>query len=88
MTFLSFLASISGTILGLSGFPQVFKIFKRKSAKDIAPLTYWIVETGSVIWILYGLELKNLPIVLSNVLGFITTSLILIGYFRYGRSHK
>ncbi len=88
MTLLPFLASISGTILGLAGFPQVIKIFKRKSAKDIAPLTYWIVEIGSIIWILYGLELKNLPIVLANIFGFITTSLTLIGYHLYGRSHK
>lgn len=82
------MASISGTILGLSGFPQVFKIFKRKSAKDIAQTTYWIVELGSIIWILYGLELKNFPIVLANVLGFVTTSLILIGCYLYGKEAK
>jgi MtN3 and saliva related transmembrane protein len=85
MTILSFLASISGTVLGLSGVPQVLKIFRTKSAKDIAPSTYLIVETGSLIWILYGAELKNFPIILANLLGFATTSLILIGYWRYGR---
>lgn len=88
MTLLPFLASISGTVLGLSGFPQVIKIFRTKSAKDIAPLTYLIVEVGSIIWILYGLELKNFPIVLANILGFTTTSLILIGYYLYGRTRK
>ena len=86
MTVLPFLASISGTVLGLSGFPQVLKIFKTKSAKDISPLTYGIVELGSIIWILYGLEIKNFPIVLANVLGLITTSLVLVGYFLYGKS--
>ncbi|HZQ30008.1 MAG TPA: SemiSWEET family transporter [Patescibacteria group bacterium] len=88
MTLLPFLASISGTVLGLSGFPQVIKIFKTKSAKDIAPLTYLIIEIGSTIWILYGLELKIFPIVLANILGFTTTSLILIGYYLYGRTGK
>ncbi len=88
MTILSFLASISGVVLGLSGVPQVVKIFKTKSAKDIAPLTYLIVESGSIIWILYGLELKNFPIVLANILGFSSTTLILIGYYLYGRNKK
>lgn len=88
MTTLAFLASISGIILGLSGLPQVIKIFKRKRAKDISPLTYFIVEIGAVIWILYGLELNIFSIWFSNILGFITTTLILIGYFLYGRSKK
>ena len=85
MTILASLASVSGTVLGLSGVPQVLKIFKTKSAKDIAPSTYLIVETGSLIWILYGVELKNFPIVLANILGFATTTLVLIGYWLYGR---
>jgi len=88
MSFLPFLASVSGTVLGLSGLPQLVKIFKRKSAKDIAPSTYLMIEGGAIIWILYGLELKNFPIVLANILGFTTTSLILLGYYLYGRNRK
>lgn len=88
MTALAFLASVSGVIMGLAGVPQAIKIFRRKSAKDIAPLTYIIVEIGAVIWIFYGLELKIFPIVVGNILGFTTTSLILVGYYLYGRNKK
>ncbi len=88
MTPLALLATVVGIFLGLAGLPQAIKIFKRKSAKDISAASYLIVEFGSLIWILYALELKNLPILIPNILGFATTTLILMGYHRYGRSKK
>ena len=85
MSILALLASGMGVVLGLSGFPQVIKIFRTKSAKDLSLITYLIVEFGSVVWIAYGFELENFAILVSNILGFTTTTLILIGYFLYGR---
>lgn len=86
MSILASLATVSGIFLGLGAVPQAIKIFKRKSAQDIAPSTYWIAEVGSVIWILYGIELHNLPIIIPNILGFLTSTVILIGWFLYGKS--
>jgi MtN3 and saliva related transmembrane protein len=86
MTPLGFLATSVGIFLGLSNLPQAFKIFKRKSAKDISLVTYLIVEFGSIIWVFYGLEIKSFPIVIPNILGVAATTLVLIGYFLYGRS--
>lgn len=83
MTILAFLASISGVILGFSAFPQAIKIYKRKSVKDIAPLTYVVGEFGSIIWFLYGFELQNFSIILANIFGLATTSLILVQYYHY-----
>lgn len=88
MSNLAFLASISGIIMGISGFPQVIKIYKRKSAKDIAPLTYIIGEIGTIIWILYGLELNMFSIVVPNIFGLFTTSLVLIEYYSYTKKNK
>jgi len=85
MTILAYLATFTGIFMGIAGLPQVIKIFKTKSAKDISAITYLIIEFGAVIWILYGLELHNFTIVIPNALGFITTTLILIGYWLYGR---
>ncbi len=88
MTLLATLATIVGVFLGLANLPQALKIFKRKSAKDISLTSYLIVEFGSIVWVLYGLEIKSFPIVLPNVLGFLASSLVLVGYFLYGRSKK
>jgi uncharacterized protein with PQ loop repeat len=85
MTFLAFLASVSGIVLGFSGLFQVQRIYKTKSAKDIAPVTYWIAIVGSVIWIFYGIELVSYPLIFSNLLGFVVASLILRGCYLYGK---
>jgi MtN3 and saliva related transmembrane protein len=88
MTLLASLAAITGVFLGLGGLPQAIKIFRTKSAKDIAPASSVIGIIGSFIWILYGLELKNMPIVIPNILGIILATIILVGWFLYGKGSK
>lgn len=88
MTILASLATITGIFLGLGSLPQAIKIFRTKSARDIAPASYLIVVIGSFIWILYGLELKSLPIMIPNILGVVLGTVILIGWFRYGKPLK
>lgn len=85
MSLLGILATVTGIFLGLASLPQALKIFQYKSAKDISLVTCLIVEFGSLIWILYGLELHNFPIVIPNILGLLSNSLVLVGYFLYGR---
>jgi len=88
MTIIATLATITGVFLGLGSLPQAIKIFRTKSARDIAPTTYVIMVVGSFIWILYGLELKSLPIMIPNILGVILGAIILVGWLRYGKQSK
>jgi MtN3 and saliva related transmembrane protein len=88
MTILAGLATVTGVFLGLGSLPQATKIFQTKSAVDIAPLSYVIMVLGSSIWILYGLELKSLPIMIPNILGVILGTIILVGWFLYGKRRK
>jgi MtN3 and saliva related transmembrane protein len=88
MSFLGVLATIVGIFLGLANLPQAWKIFQRKSAKDISFATCLIVEFGSLVWILYGLEINSFPIVIPNILGFLANSAVMVGYFLYGRQVK
>lgn len=83
---LATLAMITGIIMALAGIPQIIKIFQRKCAKDISPITYFIVFFGAIIWILYGWQIKNLAILSSNGLGMITNATILTGWYLYGRA--
>ncbi|MCJ7817102.1 MAG: SemiSWEET family transporter [Candidatus Aenigmarchaeota archaeon] len=87
MTILYVLAMIFGTVGGLANFPQAYKIFKRKSAKDISILTYSFLFLGAVVWILYGIELWNFPIIVTNIFGAANIGLVVIGWFLYGRGN-
>ena len=85
MTILSILATTFGIVSGIANLPQAIKIFKRKSAKDISILTYSLLLIGAITWILYGIELKNFAIIITNSFGALNIGLVVIGWFLYGR---
>lgn len=59
--------------------PQVLKISRTRSVKDISVLMYLIFCSGLFMWIIYGLYLKSLPLILANVatFGFACTILVM-----------
>ncbi len=84
MSFLALLATVFGVINGFANLPQIHKIFKRKSAKDISVTTYLILTVGSIVWVLYGIEIMNVPILVMNGLALAEFIVILIGCKLYG----
>ena len=88
MNLLFLLATISGALMGASNFPQAIKIFQRKSAKDISIITYSILLIGTIIWVIYGIDIKNNAVIISNAIGFIAIGLVVFGWFLYGQEKR
>jgi len=72
------------TIIGLSAatltmfsfIPQIIRTIQTKSVKDVSLATLLQLSAGVLLWIVYGLHLKDIAIILAN---FITlTSLIIL----------
>jgi len=85
MTFLSILATTLGSIMGIANFPQAIRIFRRKSAKDISIIAYIILIVGSIVWVFYGFEIANWPIIISNIVGTLSLASVIFGWILYGR---
>jgi len=83
MTLLSTLATIFGALMSFASIPQAYKIFKRKSAKDVSALTFFLFFIGSIIWIFYGIEIKNIPIIFSYSFGTLTSLSVLVARYIY-----
>lgn len=83
MTFLSYFATVFGTAMALGNLPQAYRIFKRKSAKDISIVTFSIWFFGALVWIMYGLEQGDVPLIIANSIGFFTLGLVIIGWVLY-----
>ena len=79
------LATITGIVSSFAMIPQIYRIFRRKSAKDISIWTYSYMLAAGVIWILYGLNIESYPIWVTNLIGSITMLGIILGWFLYGR---
>ena len=88
MTLLSTLATIFGVINGFANFPQIYKIFKTKSAKDLSIATYILLTAGTIVWVLYGIEIMNVPILTMNGLALFEFIIILVGCYLYGKNSK
>ena len=80
------------TILGLgAGFlttaafvPQVVKIWKEKSARDISLHTYATFTLGVGLWLAYGILKQEPPIIIWNAVTLVLAGAILAMKVRFG----
>jgi MtN3 and saliva related transmembrane protein len=79
------LATITGVVSSFAMLPQIYRIFKRKSAKDISIWTYAYMFITGIIWVLYGLNIQSNPIWVTNLIGSLALVGIIMGWFLYGR---
>jgi MtN3 and saliva related transmembrane protein len=66
MQSLEIIGLIAGACTTFSFVPQILKMWESKSAKDISLGMYAIFATGVVLWIIYGVYLRSLPLVIWN----------------------
>ncbi len=75
---------IAAATLTMFGFlPQIGKIIKTKSARDISLVTALQLMAGVLLWILYGVHLNDSIIIVANSVTLATLIVILILMVRY-----
>lgn len=60
------LGLLAGILTTVSFLPQLTKVIKTKSAKDLSLGMLLIFCIGIILWIIYGILIKSLPIILTN----------------------
>jgi len=76
------LATIVGIVGSFAMLPQIYRIFKRKSAKDLSIWTYAYMLVAGIIWVLYGLNIQSFPIIITNAIGCLAMiELLLVGFY-------
>jgi MtN3 and saliva related transmembrane protein len=76
----------SAACLTMFGFlPQIIKVAKTKSAKDVSLVTLLQLSAGVLLWIIYGIYRKDIIIILANSITLLTLIILLLLYFFYGR---
>lgn len=77
---LGFCAAILTTI---SFLPQVIKIYKSKETKSISFAMYVVLSLGILMWLVYGIHLKSMPMIIANAITLILTIYILFMKMKY-----
>lgn len=83
MPYIDILGYIAGTLVVISLLPQAIKSWKTKSTTDISLLRYIIYVVGLMLWIMYAIIIKNIPVGLMNSIGLILAVSILYLKIKY-----
>jgi|TARA_B110000858_G_C17441307_1_gene309938 MtN3 and saliva related transmembrane protein len=75
INYVGFFAAFCTTI---SFLPQVIKVYKTKSTKDISLYMFLIFTIGTFCWLIYGILESSLPIIIANTITLILSATILL----------
>lgn len=72
--------------LTMFGFlPQVIKIYRTKSVKDLSLLAILQFILGIFLWLIYGIHLNNFAIILANSVTFLILLAALVLFLKYSK---
>ena len=73
--YLGYTAALLGA---LSFLPQLVKVWRFRSVKDISLAMYIIYTTSVILWLAYGIIIKSTPLITAEILTLVLVSAILI----------
>ena len=77
------LGIMAGTLTTVAFIPQVIRIYRTKVAKDLSIVTFSIFSCGVFLWLIYGIETGEWPIILANGVTLLLIFAIIAMKIRY-----
>lgn len=75
---------IAGILTSISMLPQLIKVIKEKEVKDISGLMIALLIAGLSCWVVYGIMIKDIPIIATNGLSVLLNCILVYYKLRYG----
>jgi MtN3 and saliva related transmembrane protein len=83
MDFITIIGLIAAAFTTVSLFPQLVKVWRTKSTKDISMGMFSLFCGGVFLWFIYGVFVNDLPIMIANSLAFIQAVIIVAFKLKY-----
>ena len=83
MTLITNLGLLAALLTTIAFLPQLIKIWKTQKTGDISFIMYVILITGVFLWLVYGFLIKDLPLILANLVTLILASSVLFLKIKY-----
>lgn len=78
---IGFIAAIFTTVAFV---PQILKIWRARSAKDVSLGMYSVFTLGVALWLAYGILIDSWPIILANCVTLVLTGGVLAMKVKFG----
>lgn len=66
--------------------PQVLRVWRLKSAREISLATFVVFAVGTFAWLVYGLFIGSLPVIAANAATFALAVTMVVAKWVYDRS--
>ncbi len=83
MELITILGLVAALFTTISLLPQLVKVYKTKSTRDISVGMFTFFCGGVFLWFIYGLFVNDFPIIIANSLAFIQAVIILAFKVKY-----
>ena len=83
MNTIQLLGLAAGSLTTAAFFPQVIKTWKTRSAKDLSLGMFSLFCLGVLLWLIYGLIVRDVPVIAANMLTLLLASTLLFFKLRF-----
>lgn len=77
MTLISIIGVLAAIVSTINQLPQAFKTIRSKDTHSLSLWMYIMVWIATSLWLLYGILLKDFPLILSNCISILPITYIL-----------
>lgn len=83
--FVEILGIAAGALTTISFVPQLLKVVKTKSAKDLSLFMFILFTTGILLWLIYGIIISAVAVIIANAFTFLIALSILVLKVKYDK---
>jgi MtN3 and saliva related transmembrane protein len=84
MSLVEMLGLVAALLTTLCWIPQALKTIRTRDTRSISLVTQGAFALGIVLWLAYGLQRGDLPLILANAVSLILVGTILLMKLRFG----
>ena len=85
MSLVESLGFVAGALVTCSIIPQLIRVFRLKSAREISIVFTSMLLVGIFCWLAYGIMLGLPPVIIWNAAGAAAVTILLYAKLKYGR---
>ena len=83
MNTIQILGLVAGSCTTIAFLPQVLKTWKSRSAKDLSLGMFSFFCFGVLLWLVYGIMMKDIPVIAANMMTLMLASTLLFFKLRF-----
>ncbi len=78
-----FIGTSAACLTMLALLPQIIKVLKTKSVKDVSVIMLYQFGIGIALWMIYGIHLRDIIIIGANAISLASVIVSIVLYYRY-----